>query len=604
MNDEPGPAGLQHRFPEVPSNWSEDPNAELDALHEAVLRHLRFPVAETHAFMAAARDAIHRLPIHCSTPVPADALRHISRFYLLDGQSDRAVEVSVESVRAAVAAGNRYSEAQARAGYATCLRHNGDYFASLSEFERALELMRAEGNVEREAKLLNNLGNWYCDVGLFDEAISMFERIAAYFKASDDPLSEQMALDNAALAALRLGNVRLGIDLATRAAEIWPGEARTSDEILYVVQGALLYCELLIQMDRAEEAAACARTALVVARASGLSLGRTLAVLADVIASYALGKAGPADVERALAFAERESPSAHLTALEAAIRVYEHAGQLDRALILQHELLAINKGRKFEEVRLALGRPSPEEADGTAKLARWGSEVDRKVADLTRIAIDQGLRTASDGIRVFRISRLAKLFALHEGLAVERIQQIELAARLIDVGMIVIPDDLVSKPRDLSLGERRLVERHAELGADLLVNARLALLQPCVPLVRFHHERWDGSGPCALKGEAIPLEARLITLCDAFDALRHDRPWRSAYSVVEALRLISDLAGTQFDPALAARFVAWLEEQYRVRGDFEAQLASEAAENDYVRMRERIGRLVGAGHSAIGPRAE
>lgn len=598
MNDRTSPDGFRRPFPEVPVDWEGDSVVELKVLHGAVLRHLSFPVPETHAFMAAAWDSINRLTMHCSPPERADALHHISRFYHLDSQSELAIRVAADAVRAAVAGGHRSMEARTRTGYATCLRNNGDYFASLGEFAKALELIRAEGNADREAKVLNNLGNWYCDVGLYVEAIAMFKKIAAQFKAAGDPLSEQMALDNAALAALRLGNIELGIDFATRAAEIWPGEARTSDELLYVVQGALLYCELLIQADRAEEAAACARIARLVASTSGLSLAKTLAAIADVISSYSLGMAGSAEVERILAVAEKESPANYVTVLEAVIRVYEHAGQIDRALTLQHELLAINKVRRFEEVRRALGRPSPEEAEGTARLARWGSEIDRKVADLTRVAVNQALRTVSDSIKVFRVSRLAKLFAMHEGLAAERVQLIELAAKLVDVGMIVIPDDLVSRPRELSIGERRLIDRHAEFGADLLVNARLALLQPCVPLVRFHHERWDGSGPCALKGEAIPLEARLISLCDAFDALRHDRPWRSAHSVAEALQLISSLAGAQFDPGLASRFVVWLEQQYRACGSFEAQLAADAMENDYVRMRERISRLVGGAHFA------
>jgi HD-GYP domain-containing protein (c-di-GMP phosphodiesterase class II) len=431
----------------------------------------------------------------------------------------------------------------------------------------------------------------------------MFERIAVHFQATGDPLSQQMALDNAAIAALRLGNFEQGIALAERAAEIWPGEAKTARDFLLVVQGASLYCELLIQVDRLEEATASARLAHVAANRSGLAQARMLADIALATSAFSLGTADGEAVEQVISRAAGESPTLHFTALEIAIRSYEHAGELDRALMLQYELLAFNKKRKFEEVRRALGRPSPEEAEGTARLARLGTEVDRKVADLTRVAIDQALRSGFDIEKVFRVGRLAQLFATHEGLPQEKVRQIGLAGKLIDIGTIILPDDLVSRSRELSVGERRIVEKHADFGADLLSNARLALLQPCVSLVRFHHERWDGAGPCALKGDAIPLESRVISLCDVFEALRHDRPWRSAYSTPEALRVISERAGTQFDPVLTARFVGWLQEHHRSTEDFEGQLEEEAQENDYVRMRKRISRLVSGGHSASEPRA-
>jgi putative two-component system response regulator len=118
------------------------------------------------------------------------------------------------------------------------------------------------------------------------------------------------------------------------------------------------------------------------------------------------------------------------------------------------------------------------------------------------------------------------------------------------------------------------------------------LLEPCVPVVRFHHERWDGTGPCGLKGEDIPLEVRVVTLCDSFDALTHERPWRQAWSREAALRGIATESGAHFDPSLTERFVTWIQMKYRAEEDFDAHLAADALDNGYVRLRQRIERLI------------
>jgi response regulator RpfG family c-di-GMP phosphodiesterase len=158
--------------------------------------------------------------------------------------------------------------------------------------------------------------------------------------------------------------------------------------------------------------------------------------------------------------------------------------------------------------------------------------------------------------------------------------------------MMVIPDDLLSRQRELFAAEREIVNGHADFSAEILLSARLAVLQACVPIVRYHHERWDGRGPCGLKGAEIPAGARLVSLCDAFDALCHRRPWRAALPIEQALLIIREGAGTQFDPELAVRFIDWVRRLRSQVPDLDAYLGTEALDNDYVRMRDRIERLV------------
>jgi response regulator RpfG family c-di-GMP phosphodiesterase len=564
----------------------------LRSLCDEVIRHRDHPGPGTRRFMQVAHRAMRRLPKDVNPPERSLALRAIARFYYLQSEPELAQRAALGAVQAAAAGGHRELEAVARMSCANFLRDGGRFHAALQELERSLEIAKELPDRQLEAKILNSLGNWYADAGLSAEAMSLFERLAAFFESVGDALSTQMALDNAAIAAVKLGEYQYGLALSQRAAEVWAGEVDCADDKLWMVQGALPYCELLIQADRVDEALACARLATVVASGSEVAHARTLADVGLAIAGHAAGICGAEDVESVIDRSELDSPMTHVTALEAGIRALEHAGKSDLALTFQKRLFEFNRERKFEQVRRAIGCPSPEELQIASKLALLASVVDNKISDLTRIAIDQSSRAGTDDMRVFRIGRLAGLFANSLGLGASVAYTCALAGRFVDVGMMVVPDDLLRKSRPLTTGELSIVCRHAEFSAELLANTHLALLRPCVPIVRYHHERWDGGGPCALRGDAIPVGARLVSLCDVFDALCHRRPWRPAYTFEDTLRMIAERSGSQFDPELAASFVRWVDGLQRQVVDLDAYLGAEALDNDYVRMRDRIDRLL------------
>jgi HD-GYP domain-containing protein (c-di-GMP phosphodiesterase class II) len=228
----------------------------------------------------------------------------------------------------------------------------------------------------------------------------------------------------------------------------------------------------------------------------------------------------------------------------------------------------------------------------TGKAIDLSGRIDKCVTDLVTAAVDNALRAGHDATRIFRVGRLAQLFALSLGWAEAGAAELALAVRLMDVGSIVVPDELLRKPRGLSVGEHKLVAEHTGYGADLLRQARLALLQPCAPVAKFHHERWDGAGPWGLTGEAIPVEARIAALADKLDALTHARPWRAAKSLPAALRMISEQAGAQFDPALAERFVDFVRDEYWRHDDWDAHLSAGAQDNAYVRTRQQLVSLL------------
>jgi diguanylate cyclase (GGDEF)-like protein len=127
------------------------------------------------------------------------------------------------------------------------------------------------------------------------------------------------------------------------------------------------------------------------------------------------------------------------------------------------------------------------------------------------------------------------------------------AAELHDVGKVAVPDAILQKPAGLDADERAVVEQHTEVGERILSAA--PALRPVARLVRASHERWDGTGyPDGLEGAEIPLAARVVAVCDAFDAMTSDRPYRHGIGVGPALAELRRHAGTQFDPAVVEVF--------------------------------------------------
>ena len=135
------------------------------------------------------------------------------------------------------------------------------------------------------------------------------------------------------------------------------------------------------------------------------------------------------------------------------------------------------------------------------------------------------------------------------GLEPQMLKRIELAALFHDIGKIGIPEEILAKPGPLTTEERKLIETHPELGERIL--SPIEQLEDVRPIVRACHERFDGNGyPDGLRGEQIPLEARIIFACDAFHAMTTARPYRTALPVEEARRRLLEAAGTQFDPTV------------------------------------------------------
>jgi HD-GYP domain-containing protein (c-di-GMP phosphodiesterase class II) len=153
-----------------------------------------------------------------------------------------------------------------------------------------------------------------------------------------------------------------------------------------------------------------------------------------------------------------------------------------------------------------------------------------------------------------RVSALCEAVAVRLGWSSDRVRCLRLAARLHDVGKLSVSDAVWHKPGRLSDDELAEVRRHPTAGAKML--ARFPEFRFAVPYVLFHHERWDGAGyPSGKAGPAIPLEARILAVADAYDAMTSPRSYRGPLDHDAALDEIEACAGTQFDPVVASVFV-------------------------------------------------
>lgn len=168
-----------------------------------------------------------------------------------------------------------------------------------------------------------------------------------------------------------------------------------------------------------------------------------------------------------------------------------------------------------------------------------------------------------------RVQRYALGLSSALGIKDERLlRAVEAAALLHDMGKLAIPEYILNKPGKLSVAEFEKMKLHAGLGADIL--SAIEFPYPVIPIVRHHHENWDGTGyPDLLRGTHIPLGARILSVVDCYDALTSDRPYRPRLSTEQALSIIMQRRGSMYDPLVVDTFVETLAELERSAEDLE-----------------------------------
>src|SRR5690606_6254975 len=169
---------------------------------------------------------------------------------------------------------------------------------------------------------------------------------------------------------------------------------------------------------------------------------------------------------------------------------------------------------------------------------------------LVRLSRATGYREGNCGANLERMARYAGIIADAIGLSDDEVRMLELAAPLHDIGMIGVPDSILSKAGPLTAEEFETVKLHTHAGYDILRDSKSRFLQSGAVIALRHHERWNGSGyPDGLVGDAIPRAARVVAVADVLEAMTIRRPWRAAFAMEHAIAHIVQHSGTLFDPA-------------------------------------------------------
>ncbi len=182
--------------------------------------------------------------------------------------------------------------------------------------------------------------------------------------------------------------------------------------------------------------------------------------------------------------------------------------------------------------------------------------ITKKTIDLLMASLFE--KSPREKIHSDRVSKTSILLASELGLKQDQIDKVEISSVLHDIGKLNIDEAILEKKSSLTKREYEKVKSHTEVGYRIL--SSVDEYKEIAKIVLSHHERWDGLGyPEGLIGESIPLESRIISVCDSYDAMVNDRPYRNALTEEKAVQELKDNAGTQFDPDIVKTFIQYLE---------------------------------------------
>lgn len=552
-------------------------------------------------------EALHyfvALPNHAHTPESVDALIELANNFFFAAQPAETLQAASLASRLAIALEQTLLLWQARGMEGIALSDLGRFTEAAVVYGECWELARTLGNTELEIWAIKRVAGLWDSMAQFDVAISYLERareLAAEHGFVDLELSSR---NNIANCAVQLRDPVSGLRALL---PFRPDEPKTKREATIYANTHDTLGHLYLLTGEMSKARAHAQESGRLAKLAGVKrttqLNEALLGLIDVKSGAV--EEGLAAVERALAFAKSVQGTDVADYLSMCIDAYETAGQSDRALAYLQELFAWKRQSIDAQVSLqpyqvlaeSLQFPTGTwDSDNSLVIRAQCLHADawQRIQHLVETAINAEIASGHDLYRTFRLAKLARCMAAALGWDKERINALGMGAQLCNIGMMAIPTRILLKQRALSADECGVLHDHTRYGAELLRKSRLQILNIASVIAEQHHERYDGSGyPAGLSGEAIAEEARIVAVCDAFDAMTHRRPWRPApLSIEVASNKLKQGAGSQFDPRLVNAFVAFVRRECWQHDDFDAFLAEGADDIEYVRVRARMEALI------------
>lgn len=453
----------------------------------------------------------------------------------------------------------------------------GDHARALENLSAARELIQRLGMRSRaEAVNLINLGHLYREIGDEPRAQEHYTLAREIGRETADRMVEAVSINSLANTLGRSAEWTSARELYHEALEM----ARSLGFRQYEIDNLDGLGETHGALGEHERACEAYQEALSIARQICDREGKIDALIGLGRNRSALGRNGEAvtHLTEALLHAEELDREASLIAAhELLAKIYENEDNLPKALHHQRELhrveTALLRGRtdqrsrqlsmqyelerarqEADTYRLEVLRKAHEVAK--ARVQEQSAEIEQSELEIvSRLASAAEYRDDETGEHTRRVGSISAEIARALGWSKDEVKLLSYAARLHDVGKIGLRDSLLLKPDKLTPDEFSIVRAHTVIGASLLSGGRSKLLQLAEEISLAHHERWDGSGyPLRLAGEEIPQSARIVAVADVFDALIHERPYKHAWSIEEALREIREQSGRQFDPKVVEAF--------------------------------------------------
>ncbi len=450
-------------------------------------------------------------------------------------------------------------------------------------------------------------------MGLYREAISVALRVIKRFKGNPSCTPfVAIARANLASAALALQHFALSAESAKEACELM-GLPRDAHGVLNRVatEGTWLKSAIGLKDDEA----IAARLQLIrglsdAYKSPRLQLSRELAEAAYEIYAGHLAVAVAKLLE--LLKHSKAVPGLYRDNLALLVRAYEKGNDHAGALLYLGELVEfLGKSqvaavaKQLELIRERVQTPMPGKDDVRAVImaiqktpSAHREEIEVPEAlyrdAMERLAVAAELREDTLGRHAYRVGRLTGLLANSLGYGHKYMQEVELAARLHDVGKLGIPDGLLMKPGKLTVAEFSVMERHTTIGAQILKQCTHPAFRLAEVIALNHHEKWDGSGyPKGLKGDAIPEVARIAALADVYDALTHVRSYKHAWTHSEAVVEIERTSGSHFEPRMVTAFVALVNHLRRSQGDgFDDYLSEGGKHSTFIQARDQMHQML------------
>ena len=517
------------------------------------------------ALVSANRSGDHRLE--------ADALNLKAGVLDAQGEPGHAVECLKRALDIARDFDLPEQQANILTNIGTLSTTLGDYPRALESLKEGYELLQAGASKTRSrATNLLSLGRLYLEMGDPTEAQALFREARRVGLEASDPMVEAAAVNNLANAHRRfeewkqardlfeealhlarrsglkqfeidnldgLGQVYAALGEHPRAAELHADSLRSAREIgdrEAEIDALLNLGRDYLAMDRADRA--------LEVLTEGLTLAQQLERQRSVFEAHELLAAAN---EQVGAFRQALS---HYQQFHRAREVVfnEENEQKTRRLSVQFDLERARFEAEEYRLRTEMAQEAKEEAEAMVRSrTRELEESQQEVVD--RLAVAAEYRDDSTGEHTRRVGRNAAAIAYVLGWPEDELQLLYSAARLHDVGKIGIRDAILLKPGKLVAEEFERMRIHTTIGARILSAGQSRLLRMAEEIALAHHERWDGRGyPFGLAGDSIPLSARIVAVADVLDALTHERPYKRAWPIADAMAEIQRQRGHQFDP--------------------------------------------------------